>query len=152
MRTFKKHFDQFLVATQKNGVPDPANAAILLRVFGVRRNYIYENIQYNEGENKENYTIVAAKFDSFCKPRVNMLVTRYTLFSQKQSHMSIDGFVRQLRQQTRECDFGPLCEDIVLRALTLGLEDDKKRRRLLEHSEWKLTLDKALQKCRAAED
>ena len=40
----------------------------------------------------------------------------------------------------------------MLRALTLGLKDDKTRRRLLEQSGAKLTLDKALQKCRAAED
>ena len=58
----------------------------------------------------------------------------------------------QLRKQTGECDFGPLYDDMMLRALTLGAEDDQTIRRLLEHSDGKLTLDKALQKRRAAED
>ena len=148
-RTFKKQFDQFLVATQNNGVPDPVKVAIQLRVIGVRGNDISENFQHNEDENKDNYATVVQNFDSFCKPRVDLLVTRHKLFTQKQNHMSIDEFMTQL---ARECDFGPFSEDMVLRALTLGAEDDQTRQRLLEHSDGKLTLDKALQKCRAAED
>ena len=40
-----RNTDQFLVATQKSSVPDPLKVAILLRVFGIRGNDIYENFQ-----------------------------------------------------------------------------------------------------------
>lgn len=151
-KTFKKHFEQFLVATEKNGMADTVKIAILLRMIGVRGNDIYENFKFEAAESKDCYQTVMTKYDDFCKPRVNLLVTRHKLFTQKQGHRTIDEFVTQLRKLARDCNFGPLYDDMVLHALMLGLNEERTRRRLFEQADGTLTLEKALQRCRAAED
>ena len=59
-------------------------------------------------------------------------------------------FLTALKKQVRDCAFGDLKDDMVLHALTLGLDTDRTRRRLFETQ--KLTLDKAVTLCRLTED
>ena len=55
-----------------------------------------------------------------------------------------------LKKQVRDCAFGDLKDDMVLHALTLGLDNDRTRRRLFETQ--KPTLGKAVNLCRLTED
>lgn len=68
----------------------------------------------------------------------------------KQNTLTIDEFVTALKKQVRDCAFGKLKDDMVLHALTLGLSHERTRRRLFERES--LTLDKAIDMCRLAED
>ena len=68
----------------------------------------------------------------------------------KQNNLSIEEFVTALRKQVRDCTFGELKDDMVLHALTLGLNSEKTRRRLFETQ--KLTLEKVITLCRLTED
>ena len=68
----------------------------------------------------------------------------------KKTNLTIDEFLTALKHQVRDCAFGDLKDDMVLYALTLGLDNDRTRRRLFETK--KLTLDKAVNLCRLTED
>ena len=68
----------------------------------------------------------------------------------KQNNQTIDDFLTALKKQVRDCAFGDLKDDMVLHALTQGLDNDRTRRRLFETQ--KLTLDKAVNMCRLTED
>ena len=138
---FKKQFEQFLDASEKAGVSDKAKIAILLRTIGDKGNDIFENFAFEANE-QPTFDDVVAKFEQFCKPRISVFAARHQFLTMKQNNLTIDEFLTALKKQVRDCAFGDLKDDMVLHALTLGLDNDRTRRRLFETQ--KLTLDKAV--------
>ena len=146
---FKKQIEQFLDASEKAGVSDEAKIAILLRTIGDKGNDIFENFAFEANE-QPTFDDVVAKFEQFCKPRISVFAARHQFLTMKQNNLTIDAFLTALKKQVRDCAFGDLKDDMVLHALTLGLDNDRTRRRLFETQ--KLTLDKAVNLCRLTED
>jgi len=146
---FKRQFELFIDASEKSDARDKAKIAMLLRTIGDKGNDIFENFVFTPGANV-TLSDVIAKFDEFCKPRVSVFAARHQFLTMKQNNLSIDEFVTALRKQVRDCTFGELTDDMVLHALTLGLNSEKTRRRLFESQN--LTLEKAITLCRITED
>ena len=145
----KKQFEQFLDASEKAGVSDKANIAILLRTIGDKGNDIFENFAFEANE-QPTVDDAVAKFEQFCRPRISAIAARHQFLTMKQNNLTIDECLTALKKQVRDCAFGDLKDDMVLHALTLGLDNDRTRRRLFETQ--KLTLDKAVNLCRLMED
>ena len=145
---FKKQFGQFIDASDKTTANSKTKIAILLRCVGDKGNDIFENFAFPS----ENPTFeeVIQKFDEFCKPRVSVFASRHQFLTMKQNGLSIDDYITALMKQVRECSFGELKDDMTLHALTLGLDEEKTRRRLFEAKH--LTLEKAIVLCRLSED
>ena len=146
---FKKQFEQFLDASEKAGVSDKANISILLRTIGDKGNDIFENFAFEANE-QPTVDDAVAKFEQFCRPRISVIAARHQFLTMKQNNLTIDECLTALKKQVRDCAFGDLKDDMVLHALTLGLDNVRTRRRLFETQ--KLTLDKAVNLCRLAED
>ena len=146
---FKKQIEQFLDASEKSGVSDKAKIAILLRTIGDKGNDIYENFVFEANE-QPTFDDVLAQYEQFCKPRISVFAARHQFLTMTQNNQTIDEFLTALKKQVRDCAFGELKDDMVLHALTLGLDNDRTRRRLFETQ--KLTLDKAVNLCRLTED
>ena len=62
---FKREFNQFLIATERDKADPKIKTTILLRVIGVRGNDIYENFKFQNEKDKEDYEKVIKKFKSF---------------------------------------------------------------------------------------
>lgn len=144
---FKKQFTQFIDASDKADANAKTKTAILLRCIGDKGNDIYDNFTF---EGVPTFDDVIAKFDEFCRPRVSVFASRHHFLTMKQNDRSIDDFITALKKQVRECAFGDLRDDMVLHALTLGLDQERTRRRLFETKN--LDLEKAITLCRLAED
>ena len=115
-----------------------AKIAILLRTIGDKWNDIYEKFVFEANE-QPTFDDVLAKFEQFWKPRISVFAARHQFLTMKQNNLTFDEFLTALKKQVRDCAFGELKDDMVLHALTLGLENDRTRRRLFETQ--KLTLD-----------
>ena len=146
---FKKQFEQFLDASEKSGVSYKAKIAILLCTIGDKGNHIYENFVFEANE-QPTLDDVLAKYEQFCKPRISVFAARHHFLTMKQNNLTIDEFLTAMKNQVRYCAFGELKDDMVLHALTLGLDNDRTRRSLFKTQ--KLTLDKAVNLCRLTED
>ena len=103
-----------------------------------------------EANEQSTFDDVLAKYEQFCKPRISVFAARHQILTMKQNNLTIDEFLTALKKQVRDSVFGDLKDDMVLHALTLGLDNDRNRRRLFETQ--KLTLDKAVNLCRLTED
>ena len=121
----------------------------MLRTSGDKGNDIYEKFVFEANE-QPTFDDVLAKYEQFCKPRISVFAARHQFLTMKQNNLTIDEFLTALKKQVRDCAFEELKEDMVLHALTLGLDNDRTRRRLFETQ--KLTLDKAVNLCRLTED
>ena len=128
---FKKQFKQFLDASEKSEASDKAKIAMLLRSIGDKGNDIFDNFSF-EADAQPTFVDVLEKFDQFCKPRVSVFTARHQFLTMKQNTRSIDEFLTALKKKVRECTFGDLTDDMVLHALTMGLDQERTRRRLFE--------------------
>ena len=62
---------------------------------------------------------------------------------------TIDGYVNKLRNLASSCEFGGLCDALIMTQVIRGLQDENLRLRLLREDE--LTLAKTVNICRASE-
>ena len=111
-KRFKREFNQFLIATERDKADPKIKMAILLRVIGVRGNDIYENFKFQNEKDKEDYEKVIKKFEEFCKPRNEKFISRHRLLNMKQDGLQIDQYETKLRSQARLCGFGDLTDDL----------------------------------------
>ena len=138
-----------LDASEKSEASDKAKIAKLLRTIGDKGNDKFDNFSF-EADAYSTFINVLDKFDQLCRPLVSVFTARHQFLTMKQNTRSIDEFLTALKKKVRECTFGDLTDDMVLHALTMGLDQERTRRRLFETEN--LTLNKAIGMCRVAED
>ena len=87
---------------------------------------------------------------NYCTGKTNVIYERYKFNNHSQeSDESIDAYTTALFTLDESCEFGSLKEDLIRDRLHCGISDNSLRKKLLQ--EPKLTLDKCLDSCRAAE-
>ena len=90
-------------------------------------------------------------FDNYFTPKKNITYQRYRFFSYNQNDgQSIDSYATELRTRADHCDFGDLKDSLIRDKIIIGIRDSKTQERLLRESV--LSLDKALQICRASKE
>jgi len=128
---FKREFQQFLVATERDASDTKIKTAILLRVIGSRGNDIYENFNFDEATDKTDFAKVIAKFEEFCKPRNEKFISRHRLLNMRQDGLAVDQYETKLRSQARVCEFGQLTDDLTCHAFVEGVDDKGLKDKLL---------------------
>ena len=97
------------------------------------------------------FDVVIQKFDNYFTPKKNVTYQRYRFFSYNQNDGgSIDSYATKLRTIAGHCDFGDLKDSLIREKIVIGIRDSETQERLLRESD--LSLDKALQICRASEE
>ena len=125
---FQKQFKQFIDASEKS---DKVKIAMLLRTIGDKGDDTFDNLLF-EADAQPTFVNVLDKFDQFCMSGVRVFTARHQFLTMKQNSRSIDEFLTTLKKKVRECTFGDLTNDMVLHTLTLGLDQERTRRRLFE--------------------
>ena len=84
------------------------------------------------------------------KPKVNVVYERYLFNSAVQNPgEKIDDFVNRLRELSKSCEYGMLCDDLVRDRMVLGTTDNDLRLRMFREKAF--TLDKAISIARESE-
>ena len=94
----KKKFEQFLDASEKAGVSDKANIAILLPTIGDKGNDIFENVAFEANE-QPTFGHIVATFEKFCKPRIIVFAARHQFLTMKKPNLTIDEFLTALKSK-----------------------------------------------------
>lgn len=148
-KRFKQRFELYLTAVNADSKPDKVKSSIFLHIIGEDALSIYNSFEFADGENMKLQAIMA-KFEEYCIPRRNVTYERHIFLTRKQQNgESIDQYATELRNLVKTCEFGELSESLIKDRIILGIPDNGLRERLLREVD--LTLDKALQMCRAAE-
>ena len=126
--------------------------AILLHSAGPEAQDVFQTFVFDEkeGNKKDVVADVLKKYREHCEPRKNEVYERYKFWQRDQKESeTVDQWATDLRILMGSCEYD-CCKDKVLRdKLVFGVADKRVKERLLRES--KLTLDKALDICRAGE-
>ena len=140
-----------MTASESNDKSDAVKTSRLLTAIGSRARDVYYTFTFDaEGDNMKLKKVIE-KFDEYMSPRKNITYMRYRFFSYNQlDGQSVDEYVTELKSRSEHCEFGELKNSLVRDKIVLGVNSKKVQERLLREAE--LSLEKAIQICRAAEN
>ena len=150
-RRWKEELILFLQATENDTKPGKVQTSILLTCIGAKGRDIYSTFTFEPDADKHVLGRVVEKFDTYCQPRKNLTFLRNRFFTCRQtSGQRFDDYVTELRQRSKDCEFGDICDSLIRDILIIGITDNRLRERLLREAN--LTLDKAIQAGQASEE
>ena len=147
----KKEFMVYLTASESKSKPDDVITCQLLSAIGPKAREIYYTFTFEEEDDAMKFDDVIECFDQYFTPKKNVTYMRYKFSSCSQSEgQNIDAYATELRKRAEHCKFAELKNSLIRDKIVIGICDKKTQERLLRESE--LSLEKALQICRAAEE
>ena len=72
-RKWRQQFIFYFTACELVKKDKATQTAILLHAAGPEAQDVYNTFTWAEGEDKDSYEVVLAKFDSYCEPRKNIV-------------------------------------------------------------------------------
>ena len=95
--------------------------------------------------------LLMEKFEAYCLPKKNLVIERRKFFTRNQRpDESIDAFITELKNLSSTCEFQDVRDGLIVYKIVDGIESDNVRDTLLRKGS-NLTLDKAIETCRADE-
>jgi hypothetical protein len=145
-----QRFTLYLKAAALDTKSDERLISILLTCLGEHCIDIYNSFVFENDECKNKYTEVIKKFENYFIPKKNITFFRHQFFTRNQlAGETIDQFVTDLKNKSKDCEFGMLREELIKDRLVCGILNSHMKERLLREED--LTLDRALDICHAAE-
>ena len=144
---FCQQWKDYEVATGLNNRDERIRLATFRSIMGRECLQILQNLSLT-GE----VTLKATEdaLEAYFIPKKNIVYERYEFNTcNQQGEESIDSYVSRLRKLASTCKFGALTDELIRDRLILGLSNRSTQLRLLKEHE--LTLDKAIDVCRASE-
>ena len=149
-RRFERQFRVYYAACEIASKSAPTQVGILLHTAGPEAQDVHQTFTYTGDEQRNDIETVLLKFRSYCEPRKNIVFERYQFWNRNQNASEpIDQWVIDLRSKAAKCEFGMFESDMIRDKVVFGVRDECIKERLLREAD--LTLNKALDVCRAAE-
>lgn len=148
-KRWKQQFNIYLIASGGTEKDDAIKIATLLHVLGEEVQDLYFTLEVPAADAKK-YDSVLAHLDSYFLPQTNQSVERHRFNNRVQEeNESFDAFIMALRRLSTNCGYEAIRDDLIKDRIVCGVRDTRIKDRLLR--EPKLTLTKAVQICKAAE-
>jgi len=142
-KTWKKHFDYYITATEADTKSEKVKTSILLTCIGEKGRQVYDTFDFTTEEDPFNLALILKKFDEYCTPRKNITILRYKFFTNKQKEGKLfSDFLTELKRLSDECEFENLKDSLVKDMIICGINDNSLRERLLREAN--LDLSKAV--------
>ena len=104
---------------------------------------------YANDDERKDYNSVLGKLRAYCEPRKNVVFERHRFWSRDQlEHETIGQWTTELRTRAANCEFQE-SDNMIRDKIVIGIRDRPVQEKLLR--EYNLTLEKALDICRASE-
>ena len=138
------------IVTGLDKQPSTLRVATFITCIGPDALEIHTGLPFQSDDDMQNIDKVLELWQNYCIGKTNVIYERYRYNNRLQeSDESIDAYTTALRTLAETCEFGSLKEDLIRDRLVCGIRDNSLRKKLLQ--EPKLTPDKCLDNCRAAE-
>ena len=149
-RRWEQRFQLYMIATGASAKDEEVKIAILLHTVGEEALEVYNTLAIvAEGEEVTMEEVLTA-FRDYCSPRKNIVFERHQFWSHTMSSgILVDRFITELRQKSKDCEFGRHEDDMIRDKLVFSINDARLKERLLRDNA--LTLQKAIDICRSAE-
>ncbi|KAG1682004.1 hypothetical protein GQR58_011414 [Nymphon striatum] len=145
-----EQFDFFMTATERNGKSGEVKVALLLSLLGPQCMDIYRTFNISDIQ-KKDLEVVKASFKAYFSPKLNEIFERHRFLSRAQKEAEpFDMFLTDLYNLSSSCNYEGVERDKAVRdRIVMGVNNASVQKHLL--SEEDLTLDRAIQLCRAKE-
>ena len=121
----------------------------MLHTAGPEAQEINQTLVYANDDEKKDYNAVLGKLRAYCEPRKNVVFERHRFWSRDQlEHETIGQWTTELRTRAANCEFQE-SDNMIRDKIVFGVRDRPVQEKLLR--EYDLTLEKALDICRASE-
>ena len=138
------------IVTGLDKQPSTLHVATFITCIGPDTLEIHTGLPFSSDAERENMDKVLGLWQNYCIGKTNVIYERYKFNNRSQeANESIDAYTTALRTLAETCEFGSLKDDLIRDRLVCGIRDNGQRKKLLQ--EPKLTLEKCLDSCRAAE-
>ena len=138
------------IVTGLDKQPSTLRVATFITCIGPDALEIHTGLPFSSDAERENMDKVLELWQNYCIGRTNVIYERYKFNNRsQQADESIDAYTTALRTLAETCEFGLLKDDLIRDRLVCGIRDNGQRKKLIQ--EPKLTLEKCLDSCRAAE-
>ena len=143
--TWKKLFDNYLVAIGGNDLSVKRKRALLILCLGMEGHGIYSTLPLTT----DDYDGSIKALEKYFNPKLNIVAERYRFRQRAQAvGESTDHYVAALRELVKHCKFGDMENEMILDQIVEKTNNSCVRERLMEED---LTLDKALEIARRTE-
>jgi hypothetical protein len=156
-KRWKQRFELYMKATGTDEKDEEVKIAILLHCIGEDALEIYNTFSFGDTDAEAEaarkvYDTTLQKFDQYCTPRKNTLFERFKFWQRSQREgETVDQFATDLKRMIKNCEYREPPDIMVRDRLVFGLWDAKLQAHLLKEDVDKLTLEKSVAYCRAAE-
>ena len=138
-----------MTATEARDKSNEVKTSRLLTAVGEKARHVYYTFTFDNEEDSMKLDVVLKKFDEYMSPKKNLTYMNYRFFAYNQDEgQSIDESITELKSRSEHCEFGDLKNSLIRDKI--GVSSRKVQERLLRETE--LSLGKAIQVCRAAEN
>lgn len=140
-----------MTASGADGKDEKIKVAILLHALGEDALEVYNTLNIpQEEEGEQKMADVLAAFRTYCQPKKNTVFERHQFWAHPMADLiTIEKYVTELRQKSKDCEFGASENDMIRDKIVFSLNDQRLKERLLR--EPNLTLERVIDICRAAE-
>lgn len=146
---FKQQMQIFLSAAGFERVSEARKAAIFLNCVGHDAQELYFNVLKKEDDTVK-YEQLIKLFDAYFEPKQNELINAYNFNQRKQDQgETFDLFYTEIRRLVKNCNYKEQESRMLRDRIVIGVSDKKLQEKLLAIND--LTLDKAVDMCRASE-
>lgn len=156
-KKWRQKFEIYLKASKTFLEPEDVQVATLLSFIGDQGLEAFNNFKFNLESDKNKLKVVIDKFEKYCTPLHNVAFDRFRFFQIMQKEgQTFEQFLTEAKTAAGKCEFNMESafesrEDSLVRdRVIFGIRDEHLQERLL--AEPNLTLVKAADLCRAAED
>jgi hypothetical protein len=148
-KKWRRNYEWYSTATGLNAKDEALQCATLLHCIGEEPAEIYATFTFEDAQ-KNKIEPLLKKFEDYFTPKRNLTFERHRFNSRlQQEGESFDIFITDLKTKASTCEFGELRDSLIKDRIVYGIKDDRLRERLLRMAD--LTLDKAIEACKACE-
>ena len=151
-KLFRQKWKNYAIISNLNKQESSYQVALLLHTLGDDALKVYNGFVFATPEDDRTVNEIIDKFNEYAVGEVNETYERY-IFNQRcqREEESFESFLAAIRALIKSCNFCNTCLDSILRdRIVLGIRDTTTQTTLLK--ERKLTLEKAIDICKASEN
>ncbi|KAJ6649630.1 hypothetical protein Bhyg_04868, partial [Pseudolycoriella hygida] len=148
-KIFKRDFQIYLTASEKNKKSPEVQAAIFLNMVGDFGRQLHSNFNMTAKDSSDIVKLME-QFEEFCAPKKNVVYERFKLNQRCQKEgENFDSFLTDIQKLIRTCEYGEEEKNALRDRIVIGIRDSRLQEKLLAIED--ITSEKAITLCRAAE-
>ena len=122
---FKQQYTDYRLICGIDSKAKNYQAAVFRSCLGKEELKIYNSLEYEEGEDKDDVNLIIKKMETHIIGETNEIYERFKFNKRDQKEdESIDAYVTALKELIRSCSYGELSDSLLRDRIVIGVNDN----------------------------